>query len=151
MRQALDLLPNFPIEGVQRPHKEACLGLPPIRDRATQMGIEHLTRVMNKDTERRFTVHAHVHRLLYHRPAENGCSPLPTFSRNVISPLYISEHGGPWGRSLTWAGLTFAGNEFLRRASLQNIIFFLRYCYPYVMPKLRKHNRICVYSGKYRI
>jgi hypothetical protein len=35
-----------------------------MRDRATQMGIEHLTRVMNKDTERGFTAHAHVHRLL---------------------------------------------------------------------------------------
>ena len=64
MRQTLDLLPNFPIEGVQRPRKEAGLGLPPMRDRATQIGIEHLTRVMNKDTERRFTAHAHVHRLL---------------------------------------------------------------------------------------
>ncbi len=28
------------------------------------MGIEHITRVMNKDSERGFTVHAHVHRLL---------------------------------------------------------------------------------------
>ena len=35
-----------------------------MRDRDTQMEIEHLTRVMNKDTERGFTVHAHVHRLL---------------------------------------------------------------------------------------
>jgi hypothetical protein len=64
MRQALDLLPNFPTEGVQRPLKEAGLGLSSMRDRATQMGIEHLTRVMNNDTERGFTAHAHVHRLL---------------------------------------------------------------------------------------
>ena len=35
-----------------------------MRDRVTQMGIEHLTRVMNKDTERGFTAHLHVHRLL---------------------------------------------------------------------------------------
>jgi hypothetical protein len=35
MRQALGLLPNFPIEGVQRPLKEAGLGLSPMRDRAT--------------------------------------------------------------------------------------------------------------------
>jgi hypothetical protein len=35
-----------------------------MRDRATRMGIEHLTRVMNKDTERGFTAHADVHRLL---------------------------------------------------------------------------------------
>ena len=35
-----------------------------MRDRATQMGIEHLTRVMNKGTERGYTAHAHIHRLL---------------------------------------------------------------------------------------
>jgi len=64
MRQALGLLPNFPSEGVQIPLKEAGLGLPPMRDRGTKMGIEHLTRIMNKDTERGFTAHAHVHRLL---------------------------------------------------------------------------------------
>ncbi len=63
-RQALGLLPNFLIEGVHRPLKEACLDLSPMRDRATQMGIEHLTRVLDKDTERGFTAHAHVHRLL---------------------------------------------------------------------------------------
>ncbi len=50
MRQALGLLPNFPCEEVQRPLKEAGLGLSPMRDRATQMGIEPLTRVMNRDT-----------------------------------------------------------------------------------------------------
>jgi hypothetical protein len=64
MREALGLQPKFPNEGVQRPLKEAGLGLSPMRDRATQTGIEHLTRVMNKDTERGFTTHAHVHRLL---------------------------------------------------------------------------------------
>ena len=35
-----------------------------MRDRALQMRIEHLTRIMNKDTKRGFTAHAHVHRLL---------------------------------------------------------------------------------------
>jgi hypothetical protein len=35
-----------------------------MRDRTMQIGIEHLTRVMNKNTERGFTAHAHVHRLL---------------------------------------------------------------------------------------
>jgi hypothetical protein len=64
MRQAIGLLPNFPSEGVQKPLKEAGIGLPPMRDRATQMGIEHLTRVMNKDSERGFTAHAHAHRLI---------------------------------------------------------------------------------------
>jgi hypothetical protein len=64
MRQAIGLLPNFPLESVQRPLKEAGLGLPPMKDGATQMGIEHLTRVVNKYSERRFTAHAHVHRIL---------------------------------------------------------------------------------------
>jgi hypothetical protein len=64
MRQAIGLLPNFPSEGVQRPLKDAGLGLPPIRDIATQMEIEHITRIMNNDTERGFTAHAHAHRLL---------------------------------------------------------------------------------------
>ncbi len=63
MRQAIGLLPNFATEGVEKPLKEAGLVLPPMRDRATQMEIEHLTRVMNTDTERGFTAHAHVHRL----------------------------------------------------------------------------------------
>jgi hypothetical protein len=61
MREAIGLLPNFPTEGKQRPLKEAGLRLPPIKDKATQMGIEHLTRAMNKDSERGFTAHAHVH------------------------------------------------------------------------------------------
>jgi len=64
MGQAIGLLPNFPTEGVQILLKEAGLNLFPMRDRSTQIGIEHLTRVMNKDTDKRFTAHAHVHRLL---------------------------------------------------------------------------------------
>jgi len=64
MRQALVLLPNFATEGVQRPLKQVGLGLSPTRYRPTQMGIEHLTRVMKKNEESGFTAHAHVHRLL---------------------------------------------------------------------------------------
>jgi hypothetical protein len=63
-RQAIGFLPNFPIEGVQCTLKEAGLGLPPTRDRATQMGIEHLTNAMNKNSERGFTTHAHVHKII---------------------------------------------------------------------------------------
>jgi len=63
-RQAIDLLPNFPMEEVQRPMNEASLGLPPMRDRSVQMGIEHLTRIVNKYSERGFTAHAHVNRLI---------------------------------------------------------------------------------------
>jgi hypothetical protein len=64
MRQAIGLLPNFPIEGVQRPLKEIGLGLPSIRNRATQMGMEHLVRTTNKDTDRGYMAHAHTLRLL---------------------------------------------------------------------------------------
>lgn len=38
MRQVICLLPSFSTKGVQRPLKEAGLGLVPIRDRATQWG-----------------------------------------------------------------------------------------------------------------
>jgi hypothetical protein len=80
MRQASGLLLNFPSESVQKPLKEAGLGLPPMRDTATQMGTENLTRVMNKDSERGFTAHAHAHRFLSqfnHWPWEAlGSNPL---------------------------------------------------------------------------
>jgi hypothetical protein len=63
-RQAIGLLPNFPPEGVQRPLKEVGLGLPSITDRATQMGMKHLGRIMNKDTDRGYLTHAHTLRLI---------------------------------------------------------------------------------------
>ncbi len=84
IRQAMGLLPNFHTEGVQRPIRGAGLGLYPMRDRAAQMGIEHLTRAMNKGTERGFTAHAHVHRLLSqfnywpHEALESNPLKLPT-------------------------------------------------------------------------
>ena len=84
MRQALCLLPSFPSERVQRPQKKVGLDLSPMREKAMQMGTEHLTRVMNKDTERGFTAHAHVHRLLSqfnqlpHEALESNPLKLPT-------------------------------------------------------------------------
>jgi hypothetical protein len=36
------------------------LGLPSVRDRATQMEIEHLINSMNKDTERGYLTHSHT-------------------------------------------------------------------------------------------
>jgi len=64
LRQANGLLSNFSTEGVQRPPKEMGLGLPSVRDRATQMGIEHLINTMNKDTEQGFLAHSHTLRIL---------------------------------------------------------------------------------------
>jgi len=46
------------------PLKEMGLGLPSIRDRATQMRIEHLICNMNKDTERGYLAHFHALRIL---------------------------------------------------------------------------------------
>ena len=40
------------------------LGLPSVRDRATQMGIEHLINNMIKETERGYLAHSHAHRIL---------------------------------------------------------------------------------------
>ncbi len=107
MRQAIGLLPNFPTEGVQRPLKEAGLGLSPMRDRAAQMGIEHLTRVMNKDSERGFTAHAHVHRLL----SQFNHGPRETLESN---PLKL-----PTLRILRLAS-AIPGLEFDRLSSLQH-------------------------------
>jgi hypothetical protein len=64
MRHAIGLLPSFPTEDVQRTLKEAGLGLPPTRDRAIHMGIEHLTNAMNKNMERGFIAHARVHKII---------------------------------------------------------------------------------------
>jgi len=64
MRKSIGILPQFPTEGVQRPLKKAGLGLPPIKDRVTHMGVEHLTRTINKITEREITAHAHVHMII---------------------------------------------------------------------------------------
>jgi hypothetical protein len=63
IRQATGLLPNFPTEGVQRPTKEASLGLPLTRDRVVHMGIEHLTNTMSRYFERGFTAYFYIHRI----------------------------------------------------------------------------------------
>ena len=134
MRQAIGLLPNFPSDGVQRTLKEAGLGLPPMRDRATQMGIEHLTRVMNKDTERGFTAHAHVHRLLsqfYHWPREalesnplklptlrilRLASHVPGLEYDRLPPLHQDSH---IITSIREASITVDSERYAKRASIQ--------------------------------
>ncbi len=64
LRLTTGLLHNFPTEGVQTPTKEMGPGLPSIRDRAIQMGTEHLLNNMNKDSERGFLAYSHTHRIL---------------------------------------------------------------------------------------
>jgi hypothetical protein len=60
-------------EGVQQPPKEMGLALPSVRDRATQMGIEHLICNMSKNMERGNLAHSHALRILAqfnHWPSE---------------------------------------------------------------------------------
>ncbi len=51
-RNALGLTPSFPTEAIHRPAKEMGLGYAPLRNKATQMGIEHLMDILNKPTDR---------------------------------------------------------------------------------------------------
>jgi hypothetical protein len=60
---ALGLTPIFPTEAIHRPTKELGLGYAPLKDKATQMGIEHLMGTLNKHTERRYLVYAHTSRV----------------------------------------------------------------------------------------
>ena len=80
MRLAIGLLPNFPIERVQRPFKELGLGLPSIKDKATQVGVEHLICTMNKDMDRGYLAHAHILRLL----TQFGHSPTEALESNPL-------------------------------------------------------------------
>jgi hypothetical protein len=42
-RNALGLAPSFPTEAIHKPRKEMGIGYAPMKERATQMGIEHFT------------------------------------------------------------------------------------------------------------
>ncbi len=53
-------MPKFP----QSSRKEFGVGLPPIKARAIQMGIEDLTNAMSNCSEREYLAHAHIKRLL---------------------------------------------------------------------------------------
>jgi hypothetical protein len=49
------------------------LGYPPLKDKATQMGIEHITVALNKPTDRGYIVFAQVHKVArkyQHSPKE---------------------------------------------------------------------------------
>jgi len=56
------------------------LGLPSIRDRATQIGVEHLLRIRNKDTDMGYLAYAHTLRLL----AQFGHWPTEDLESNPI-------------------------------------------------------------------
>ncbi len=64
LRQATCLLSNFFTDIVQRLPKDMGLGLPSVRDRATEMEIEHLINTMHKDTKRGFLAPSHTLRII---------------------------------------------------------------------------------------
>jgi hypothetical protein len=62
-KNALGLTPNFPTKAIHRPTKEMGLGYAPLKDKATQMGIENLMDVLNKPTERGYLAYAYTSRV----------------------------------------------------------------------------------------
>jgi hypothetical protein len=62
-RNALGLTPSFPTKTMHRPTKEMGLGYAPLRNKATQMGIENLMDILNKPTDRGYLAYAHTHRV----------------------------------------------------------------------------------------
>jgi hypothetical protein len=62
-RNALGLTPSFPTEGIHRLTKEMGLGYAPMKDRAIQMGIEHIAEIINKPIDRGYIAYAHTTRV----------------------------------------------------------------------------------------
>ncbi len=62
-RHAFGLAPSFPTEAIHTPTSEIGLGYAPMKDRATQMGIEHITKNLNKLSGRGYIAHAHTTRI----------------------------------------------------------------------------------------
>ena len=60
---ALGLAPSFPTDAIHRPTKEMGLAYAPMKDRATQMGIEHITEIINKPMDRGYIAYAHTTRV----------------------------------------------------------------------------------------
>ena len=72
-RNALGLTPSFPTEAIHRPTKAMGLGYAPMAERATQMGIEHITEIINKPTDRGYIAYAHTNKIAntyHHWPKE---------------------------------------------------------------------------------
>jgi hypothetical protein len=62
-RNALGLIPSFPTEATHRPTKQMGLGYTPMKNRAAKMGIEHITKIINKPTDRGYIAYAHTTRV----------------------------------------------------------------------------------------
>jgi hypothetical protein len=61
--RALCLIPSFPMEAIYRHTTEMGLGYAPMKDRATQMGKEHITEILNKPTESGHIAYEHKTRV----------------------------------------------------------------------------------------
>ena len=73
VRNTLGLTPSFPTEAIHKPTKEIGLGYAPMKDRATQMGIEQISEIINKPTDRGYMAYAHTTKVAntyYHWPKE---------------------------------------------------------------------------------
>jgi len=67
-RNALDLISSFLMEAIHRHITEMDLGYAPMKDRATQMGIGHITDILNNPTERGYISYAHTTRVANTNP-----------------------------------------------------------------------------------
>jgi hypothetical protein len=56
-RNAIGIVPSFLTEAMHQPTKKLILGYAPIKNRATQIGIEHLTDILNKPTDMGYIAH----------------------------------------------------------------------------------------------
>ena len=69
----MSLPPSFPTEAIHRHAKETGMGYAPLKDKAIQVGIEHLIEVLNKHTDRGYLAYEHTSRVAttyQHRPKE---------------------------------------------------------------------------------
>jgi hypothetical protein len=59
----MGLAPSFPTEAIYRPAKEMGIGYALLRNKATQMGIEHLMDILNKPTNGGYLAYEHTSRV----------------------------------------------------------------------------------------
>ncbi len=72
-RNALEITPSFPTKAIHGPTKKMGLGYAPMKDRANQMGIEHITEIINEPTDKGYIAYIHTTRVAntyHHRPKE---------------------------------------------------------------------------------
>ncbi len=59
----IGLIPSFPTEAIHRPTKEMGLGYDTMKDKATQMSIEHITEFINNPTYRGYIAYTYTTRV----------------------------------------------------------------------------------------